>query len=130
MILLDTHVLIFDALAPERLSAKALATIEQGAARGELAWADISLWETAMLVARGRISPAVDAQPFIADMLLARRVQVLPIGPEIAVLAQDPAFAHGDPADRLIAATARRHGAPLVTADDKLRGLPGVTSIW
>lgn len=130
MILLDTHVLIFDALAPERLSARALAAIEQGAARGELAWADISLWETAMLVARGRISPAVDAQPFIEDMLLARRVQVLTISPEIAVLAQDPAFTHGDPADRLIAATARRHGVPLVTADEKLRGLPGVTSIW
>lgn len=130
MILLDTHVLIFDALAPERLSAMALATIEQGAARGELAWADISLWETAMLVARGRISPAVDARPLIEDMLLARRVQVLPISPEIAVLAQHPVFTYGDPADRLIAATARRYGVPLVTADEKLRGLPGVTSIW
>ena len=130
MILLDTHVLIFDALAPERLSAMAMAAIERGAARGELAWADISLWETAMLVARGRISPAFDAQPFIEDMLLARRVKVLPISPEIAVLAQDLAFTHGDPADRLIAATARRHGVPLVTADEKLRGLPGVTSIW
>jgi PIN domain nuclease of toxin-antitoxin system len=130
VILLDTHVLIFDALAPERLSARALAAIERGAKRGELAWADISLWETAMLVVRGRISPAVDARPFIEDMLLARRVQVLPISPEIAVLSQDPAFTHGDPADRLIAATARRHGIPLVTADDKLRGLPGVTSIW
>jgi PIN domain nuclease of toxin-antitoxin system len=63
VILLDTHVLIFDALAPERPSAAALATIEQGAARGEVAWADISLWETAMLVARGRISPAVDRWP-------------------------------------------------------------------
>lgn len=130
MILLDTHTLIFDALAPERLSAEAAAAIERGAAQGGLAWADISIWETAMLVARGRITPAVDALPFIEDMVLARRVKILPITPDVAVLAQDPAFTHGDPADRLIAATARRHGIPLVTADEKLHGLPGVTTIW
>ena len=130
MILLDTHALIFDALTPERLSPQAAAAIEQGAAQHALAWADISLWETAMLVARGRISPLADALPFIADMLLARQVTVLPITPEIAVMAQDSAFVYGDPADRLIAATARRHGIPLVTADDKLQGLPGITCIW
>lgn len=130
MILLDTHVLLFDALTPERLSARAVAAIEQGAAQGDLALADISVWEVAMLVARGRIAPAVDALPFIQDMLLVRRIRVLPITPEVAVLAQDPAFTHGDPADRLIAATARHHGAPLVTADEKLHGLPGVAVVW
>lgn len=130
MILLDTHVLIFDALAPERLSVAAQAAIERGSERGELAWADISLWETAMLVARRRIEPPVEAGPFIEDLVLARRVRVLPITSEIAILAQDAAFTHGDPADRLIAATARHHGASLVTADKRLHGLPGVAVVW
>jgi PIN domain nuclease of toxin-antitoxin system len=37
---------------------------------------------------------------------------------------------HGDPADRIIAATARTLSARLVTADDRLRGLPDVVSVW
>ena len=39
-------------------------------------------------------------------------------------------FAHGDPADRLIAATARLHRAPLMTSDVKLRKLKEVATIW
>jgi PIN domain nuclease of toxin-antitoxin system len=37
---------------------------------------------------------------------------------------------HGDPADRLIAATAVHHGATLVTSDHRLRSAPGVQTIW
>jgi len=37
---------------------------------------------------------------------------------------------HGDPADRIIAATARTLGARLVTADERLRGLPDVVALW
>lgn len=130
MILLDTHVMIFDAIAPERLSAAAAAAIDAGAKRHELACSDISLWEIAMLVARGRIDPPVEVRAFLADVLLARGIRVLPITPEIAVLSQDASFLHGDPADRLIAATARHHAASLVTADERLRGLPGVAVVW
>lgn len=130
MILLDTHVMIFDALAPERLSATAQTAIETGAEQGNLACSDISLWEVAMLIVKRRIEPPVDSQPFIEDLLLSRRVQVLPITPTIAVLAQSDEFRHGDPADRLIAATARHHRASLITADERLRGLHGLTTLW
>lgn len=130
MILLDTHAMIFDALTPERLGKAAQAAIEAGAERGELACSDISLWEVAMLIARGRIEPAIEPRPFIEDLLLSRRVRVLPITPEIAVLAQSKAFAHGDPADRLIAATARQQQCPLITADQRLHDLPGVATLW
>ena len=53
MILLDTCVLVFDALAPERLSTEALRAIEEGEENGSLACCDISLWEIAMLVSQG-----------------------------------------------------------------------------
>lgn len=53
MSVLDTCALIFDALAPDKQSKKALRAIEQGKKHGELACCDISLWEIAMLVQKG-----------------------------------------------------------------------------
>jgi PIN domain nuclease of toxin-antitoxin system len=95
-----------------------------------LAASDISLWEIAMLIARGRINPATDAVQFIEDIVAARSVRMLPITPNIAVLAQGEAFAHGDPADRLIAATAIAHGAQLVTGDANLKRVRGLRVLW
>jgi PIN domain nuclease of toxin-antitoxin system len=55
---------------------------------------------------------------------------VVPINREIAVLAQADLFQHGDPADRLIAATALYYRAPLITSDTKLRAIPELETIW
>ena len=130
MIVLDTHVMIYDALAPERMSTRARKAINSGYKDESLACAGISLWEIAMLIARGRVDPVMDAREFMEAMIAARRVRVLPITIDIAVLAQSDLFAHGDPADRLIASTAQRHGAALVTADTRLRALSHVKTIW
>jgi PIN domain nuclease of toxin-antitoxin system len=130
LIVLDTHALIYDALAPARLSARARKAITLADTAGELACSDISLWETAMLIAHKRLDPAMDARQFLHDMIAARQVRVLPITAEIAVLSQSDTFSHGDPADRLIAATARFHRAPLITSDAQLRKLKDVATIW
>ena len=55
---------------------------------------------------------------------------MLPLTPRIAVLAQSDHFKQGDPADRIIGATAIAHGAQLVTADAQLRRVPGLRVIW
>jgi PIN domain nuclease of toxin-antitoxin system len=130
LIVVDTHALIYDALTPARLSARARKAIDLAFTDGELACSDISLWEIAMLIAHKRLNPAMDARQFLDDMIAARQVRVLPITAEIAVLSQSDDFSHGDPADRLIAATARLHRAPLITSDAKLRKLKDVTTIW
>lgn len=130
MILLDTQVLLYDALEPRRLSRKARALLEEGMGAGALACCDISLWEIALLAARRRIDAGPDIAAFIESALQLRSVRVLPITPAIATMAQSDLFAHGDPADRLIAATAIEHGAPLLTADAELRKLKGLTAIW
>jgi PIN domain nuclease of toxin-antitoxin system len=106
VVVLDTNALIFDALQPKRLSARALRAIESATARGDIACSDISLWEIAMLVAKGRLDPGVELTRFLHDVIQARGLDVMPITPEIAVLAQSDQFTHGDPADRIIAATA------------------------
>jgi PIN domain nuclease of toxin-antitoxin system len=130
LIVLDTHALIYDALTPARLSARARKTIALAFTDRELACSDISLWEIAMLIARKRLNPVMDARQFLDDMIAARHIRVLPITAVIAVLSQSDAFSHGDPADRLIAATARLYRAPLITSDAKLRKLKEVTTIW
>ena len=124
----DTHILLFWADNPSRLSEKALVALE----KGKLACADISLWEIAMLYARGRINnhAGVTAAAYIEDILLGLEVTVLPITPAIAELAQSDWFIHGDPADRLIAATSWVHRASLITADEKLRAIPKLHCIW
>ena len=130
MIVVDTHVLVFDALAPSRLSVRARRTLAQGSANREIACCDISLWEIAMLIARGRLDPGMAARQFLDDLIAAHRVSVLPVNPDIAVLAQSDAFAHGDPADRLIGATAMFNRARLITSDAMLRKVKGLATVW
>ena len=128
----DTHILLFWAHEPERLSSTAHQTLEKGLSRDELAIADITLWELALLHERGRlVLPAdVTADFYLKQLIAALRLQILPITPEIVLLSRSGLFVHGDPADRLIGATALQLGAPLITADTKLRALPVLHSVW
>lgn len=131
MLILDTCALIFDALTPERLSAKASAAIKQADKAGRLACADISLWEIAMLISKGRIDPGTDPKTFIQLVLAARAIKVQPVTPEIAAkIVQTNFCSHGDPADRLIAATAMLSKARLVTSDKKLADVSGLQIVW
>lgn len=130
MTICDTHIIVFWALTPNRLSDKAIEAFEQQRALGKLACADIVLWEIAMLSAKGRISIPQTPEAFLGDLILAARLTVLPIVPEIATLAQSALFPHGDPADRLIGATALHHHAPLISADRNLQQVTGLRVIW
>jgi PIN domain nuclease of toxin-antitoxin system len=130
LITCDTHALVFWSLAPERLSSKAAATIEQGRTRSSLACADIVLWEIAMLAAKGRIVLPLPTEQYLRDVIAAMRLKILPITLEIAVRAQDSAFVHGDPADRLIAATALVYAVPLISADSNLAQVASLAVIW
>jgi PIN domain nuclease of toxin-antitoxin system len=130
VVILDTHALVFDALAPERLSRKAARTVERAAADGDLACSDISLWETAMLMAKGRLEVSEEVSLFLYNVIQARAIDVLAITPEIAALATSVRFPHGDPADRIIASTAMVHRAVLVSADEKLKAVQGLSVVW
>lgn len=130
VIICDTHVLVFDALAPSRLSAKARRRLKDGEPAGQLACADISLWEIAMLIAKGRLKVNEEPGVFIQTVLDARGYRVLPITSEIAGLSQSADIAQKDSADRLIAATALATGADLLTADAAMKKIQGLKVIW
>ena len=125
MVILDTCVLIFDALTPEKLSKVAKKAIE----KNSLFCCDISLWEIAMLIHKKRLN-VTDPNFFLKSLLQARKLQVLSITPEIALLSTNHDFNHFDPADRLIAATAIQHRAPLITCDQKLSSISKLSIIW
>jgi PIN domain nuclease of toxin-antitoxin system len=129
MIILDTCALIYDALTPGRLTSAAREAIDRADATSTLACCDISLWEVAMLAARGRIDPGTDIASFLDVALAVRSIRVVPITPEIAALSVSLGL-HGDPADRLIAATTVHHGAALVTSDQLLRNEPRIPTVW
>ena len=129
MILLDTCALIWDALEPDRLSEKARSAIAMNP--DALAVYDITFWEVAMLVKKGRLEIDVPASTLLELALQARRIVVQDITPEIAVLSANLAGEIGsDPADRLIAASSILANAPVVTADRRMRESGVVETIW
>ena len=129
MILLDTHALVWAVAESKRLSKAASAAILKAQTDDGVAIAAISLWELAMLLSRGRIQAygTIDA----SVRLLTEGVVIKPISPEITAIAvQFPPDFPQDPADRLIAATAKSEGLALVTRDEKLRVSPLLHTIW
>jgi PIN domain nuclease of toxin-antitoxin system len=131
MLVLDTCALIYDALSPERLSRKAAKAITKGDEDGLLACSDISHWEIAMLISKGRLDPGTDALTFLRLLHSARQIRVIAITPDIAsTSAGSSLFVHSDPADRIIAATAIVYKAELVTCDRHLSAVKGLRVIW
>lgn len=126
----DTHILIFWQDAPHRLSNKAKKALNKGLQEKNLACSDISFWEIAMLISSGRLRNDISSSQYMNDLKLVLSLNVLPITPEIATLSQQKIFTHKDPADRLIAATAIHHNAPLISADKKLRNIESLMLIW
>ena len=119
MILLDTHILIWLLIAPERLPAKARKAILAARQSGPLALSAISLWEIAWLAENHRIEIDVSVDSFVSKC--ASYVQVLPITPEIAVRSvQFPDSYPKDPQDRIIGATAIVEGIRLLTHDMRI----------
>ena len=96
----------------------------------QVALATISLLEVAQLESRGRLRFSVSLERWMQESLPSQRVRLLSITPEIALEAYRlaPDF-HGDPADRLIVASARVHGLTLVTSDQKILSYPDLSTL-
>lgn len=120
-LLLDTHVLVWLLAGSERLGPAARKRIQQASEADQLQLSAISPWELAMLVSKGRLALDRDVGDWLCDALTLSAIRVAPLSPDVAVASTRlPGDLHGDPADRIIVATARQLGATLVTADAAL----------
>jgi PIN domain nuclease of toxin-antitoxin system len=132
MIVLDTHAWIWLIDVPEKLGGQAAKAIAKARGGGEdLHISCISTWELYMLVARGRLSLAVAPEVWVARCARLSFLRFQPLNNDIARLAVTAcAKMHGDPADRMIVATALYLGATVVTCDEKIRGAGMVKCVW
>lgn len=129
MILLDTHVVVWMASDPGKLSRTASDAIRKASREGGIAISAMTLWELAWLMTNGRLDISGTVEAFVEE--IAARTAVRPITPKIAVLAtQLPDTYPGDPCDRLIGATALVEGIALVTKDRNIRSCKQVKTIW
>jgi len=129
VILLDTHVLIWLASDPSKLSKKAAEAIRSSIKQGGIAISAITLWELAWLATHGRLSFGGTVEDFVEK--ISSRTAIRPITVKVAVLAnQLPTNYSGDPCDRLIGSTALAEGLPLVTKDRNIRGCRQLQTIW
>src|SRR6267154_2149658 len=129
MILLDTHVLFWAVDDSKRLSRAAASAIRRARREGGIAISAISLWELSWLLSTGRIQSRGTVEDSIEMMV--EGVTIRPITVEIAALAiQFSDDYPRDPADRIIGATARAEGLPLITRDEKIRRSPLLTTVW
>lgn len=119
MILLDTHVLIWLDEGNEQLGTESLALINEAYHKYELIVAAITFWEVAMLVSKSRIELSMDGLEWRSDLLKSGMLEI-PTDGHIGILAAQLDDFHGDPADRLIMATAIKQQATLITADKKI----------
>ena len=127
-VLLDTHVLHWWSAEPDRVSRTAAAVLDDA---DELAVAAITWFELAWLARHGRIVVTTPLRSWLGG--LAGRVRTVTLTPAIAAAAVElPAGFPGDPADRLIYATAVELGCPLVTKDRRLRAHrhPRKLTVW
>jgi PIN domain nuclease of toxin-antitoxin system len=122
-LLLDTHYWIWlQSGTPGKFTTRLRASIEAAAASGLLLLSVISVWELALLEAKGRIELTSSCADWVKSALATPGLVLAPLTPEIAIdSTRLPEPFHGDPADRIIVATARRTGARLATRDAKMR---------
>jgi PIN domain nuclease of toxin-antitoxin system len=117
-LLLDTHIWLWSMLEPERIAPSVAEVFENGAC--ELWLSPISIWETLVLVEKGRLDLGRDPERWVERALAAVPLREAPFTFEVSLASGGIELPHRDPADRLLAATALVFGLTLVTADRRL----------
>lgn len=129
MILLDTHVLLWWAVDPDRLSSAAAASLQAMERRGGFASA-ISIWELGVKVGRGKLDLGISIAEFARRIQKTGIIELVPVTTATWLRSLELEWDHRDPADRVIVATALVQDVPLVTADTEIHRFAGISCVW
>ena len=129
MVLLDTHVLLWWAVDPDRLSAAAAASLAAMERRGGFA-SSISIWELGVKIQRGKLDLGISIDEFARRIRKSGIIELLPVTTQVWLRSLDLAWDHRNPADRVIVATALVQDVPLLTADAEIRCFGGISCVW
>jgi PIN domain nuclease of toxin-antitoxin system len=114
-VLLDTHILIWFASNPVKLSKHAMSAITEA---DKLYVSAITAWEIGTLISKGRLQLSMSVNDWIQKSKQISKIQWISLDTDIALLStQLPGMLHSDPADRIIVSTALKLNCPLITAD-------------
>ena len=121
-LLLDTHIWLWYADGnTERLRPTSVKKLDDARVSEGLVVSAISIWEVGILSAKGRIQLSVPLRDWVDNALSAPGIRFAPL--DAAAAAEStllPGELHGDPADRILIATARTQNLPLATRDDDI----------
>jgi PIN domain nuclease of toxin-antitoxin system len=121
-VLLDTHVWIWWLTGGGKLSRTERKALDEGAVLEPPRISAITLWETQMLHARGRFALQLPFESWLLQATAPGAVEVVGIDTAVILEADRlPSSFHGDPADRIVVATARALAVPLATHDRRIR---------
>lgn len=120
MILIDTHVLIWLAAQSREIPRSLRQRLD---AADSILVSAVSCWEIATLASRGRIRLDQPPQLWVSELQDDSRFSLVSLSPQMALSSGDldASGFHGDPADRLIYATALHLRVPLATKDQRIR---------
>lgn len=121
-VVLDTHIWVWWLLPDSPLSGKERKALDHIATAKGLYLPAICLWEAQMLHGKERIKLPLPFATWLRQAASSEMLTVLPLNADaVAAVADLPESFRGDPADRMIVATARLHDLPLATHDAAIR---------
>jgi PIN domain nuclease of toxin-antitoxin system len=127
-LLLDTHVLLWVLLAPDRIPAETLATVR--APETTVYVSAASAWEIATKHRLGKLEGAAAVVSGYREHLARLRAEELAITGHHALTAGTLQWSHRDPFDRVIVAQAVLESLPVVTSDAALVEFPAIRTVW
>ncbi len=130
MILLDTHALLWWSLDPQHLSPTAASTCRTMEQAGGAIASAISIWELAAKVKRGKLELPISIDDWVRGIERDSIVRLLPVDTTTWIRTAALDWAHRDPADRVIVATAMLAGVPILTKDKAMHAQKHVECVW
>lgn len=120
MLLLDTCAAIWLANG-DTMSRQSTAAIRNAAASGDVLVSPVTAWEIGLLAAKRGINFRPSPRDWFNGLMARPGMRLIPLTPEMAIDSSFlPGSVHGDPADRLLIATARHLQVPVVTRDSRI----------